>query len=98
MTDRVNSEHVVKLSGVLGFEQVARLSQHTHPPFGRGVTVDIDLEQVTGSGSAALALLLQWAEQAREQGAVLALTSVPEQLMALIHANELDFLLDSPNL
>ncbi|HED13409.1 MAG TPA: STAS domain-containing protein [Gammaproteobacteria bacterium] len=84
----------VTIAGNLGFTEVARLWQQTKPPFQAGATVRIDLGGVTGSGSAALALLLQWFEQAREQHAVLTLQSIPEQLMALIHANELDFLLD----
>ncbi len=94
VTKPVPMSHDVSVSGNLGFSAVVDLWRQTKFPFSPGRTININLAGVTGSGSAALALLLQWTEQAREQQSILVLKSVPEQLAALIHTNELDFLLD----
>jgi len=91
--DRQPAVPDVVITGNLGFAEVARLYQQKKLPFHADKTVNVDLAGVTGSGSAALALLLQWSEQANEQHAELTLHAVPEQLQALIRTNGLDFLL-----
>jgi len=86
-------EGLWRLEGELDFKSVVEL----HPKLGaalqRGNAVDLDLAGVTRANSAALALLLQWIEDADSRGAGLRILNSPKALMELAELSNLDRLL-----
>ena len=71
------------LEGVLDFDSVATLM----PEGGRLLTgpgpLDVDLQGVREANSAALALLLEWLEMARQRKLVLRFHNLPDSLVRL---------------
>ena len=56
-------------------------------------TLDLELAGVTRADSAGLALLIQWMRMAREHDTNICFHHLPEQLLAIARAGELDTLL-----
>jgi phospholipid transport system transporter-binding protein len=88
------SGNVVRISGSLTFETVAefRRSQATamNALFAAEKAVTIDLESVTRTDSAGLALLLHWLRAATRADSTVELSNLPTQLLAIARTCKLD--------
>lgn len=96
------SEHAIRgeggrfhISGELSFNTVnAVLTQSETTIFAHPATrLDLDLGDVTRADSAGLALLIQWMRMARAASCEIRFHHLPEQLLAIARAGELDGLL-----
>lgn len=65
------------LSGILDFDSVEPLRSAITRYLRKGTHVIVDLEQITSSNSAALALLLQWVEDAIDRGSSVSFRNLP---------------------
>jgi len=78
------------LQGELSFSSVPGLlneGKHLQPGSG-GVLVD--LQGVTRTDSAGLALMVEWTRNARAQGVDITFVNIPQQMMALIRLSGLE--------
>jgi phospholipid transport system transporter-binding protein len=84
-----------QISGELIFHTVnAVLAESKVTLFsGPGSQLDLDLGGVTRADSAGLALLIQWMRMAREHETNIRFHHLPEQLLAIARAGELESLL-----
>lgn len=83
---------VFQPSGPLNLDTaVAQLG--TLPALGTGELLEINLSQITAADSSAVAVLLHWLRSARQQGADLIFTGLPDGLAGLIRLYDLDTLL-----
>lgn len=80
------------LSGDLTFATVTALLPQAARLFERQ-ELTIDLSGVSRTDSAALALLLEWLEQASRAGVRLHFSSIPESLMAIARLSNVEALL-----
>jgi phospholipid transport system transporter-binding protein len=85
---------VVRVSGALTFETVAEFRRSQEGAmkalFSAQKTVNIDLESVTRTDSAGLALLLHWLRAAMRAESTVELTNLPTQLLAIARTCKLD--------
>lgn len=94
----IPTESGFALKGELDFVSVPDLYERSYKLLsGLSKPVTVDLEAVTRSNSAGLALLVAMARHASSSGAALQIKSVPPQLMALVHANKLEGMLGLAN-
>lgn len=82
---------VLQVSGELSFATVNAVLEQSRPMLAaaQGWLV-MELAGVERVDSAGLALLIQWMRLAREQGVDILFRHVPEQLLAIAHASDLD--------
>lgn len=78
-----------RVTGILDFDSVVDLRPRLGEALGRGAEVELDLGGITRANSAALALLLQWQEDARRRGATLAIHNIPPALADLARLSNL---------
>lgn len=91
----------ITVSGELGFPTVTELRNVSSHLFVDSCgDLEIDLSAVTRSDSAGLALLLEWMRMAMAQKRELRFHNLPEQMLAIARASELQAVLplvnDSP--
>ncbi len=84
-----------QISGELSFSTVNEvLKESLSRVFAQSVSkIEMDLSGVSRADSAGLALLIQWMRMAGEAKSVIRFHHLPEQLLAIAHAGELDTLL-----
>jgi len=84
-----------QISGELSFTTVnAVLAESRETLFAtREAQLELDLRSVTRADSAGLALLIQWLRMARAQQSDIRFLHLPEQLLAIARAGELEALL-----
>jgi len=68
------------LSGVLDFDSVAKLRPQLRRYLRSGESITVNLKRVGRCNSAGLALLLQWVEDSRQQGAMIQFRNLPHSL------------------
>ena len=81
------------LSGELNFATVPALLREGAALFDGQGRVSLDLQQVTRSDSAGLALLVEWTRQAKVQGATLVFHNITPQMLAIAQVSGLDRIL-----
>ena len=81
------------LSGELNFDTVPPLLQQSATLFTQHSTVAIDLSGVSRSNSAGLGLLLEWVRWGRAANAQLEFTGLPQQLLNIARATDLESVL-----
>ena len=81
------------LRGVLDFTTVGRLLGEGAAAFSEYPRVLLDLQGVTHSNSAALALLLEWLDIGKARGFELSFANLPESLLAIARMSNVDGLL-----
>lgn len=85
---------VLQINGELTFSTVSTVLEQSRPLLasinGQVVMELADVERVDSAG---LALLIQWMRMAREQGVEILFRHVPEQLLAIAHASDLDHII-----
>ena len=86
--------HVVRVSGSLTFDTVAEFRRAEagamNALFAAEKVVNIDLESVTRTDSAGLALLLHWLRAAARAESTVELSNLPTQLLAIARTCKLD--------
>jgi phospholipid transport system transporter-binding protein len=81
------------LKGVLDFQTVPGVWQHGLTLFGEAPNLVLDLQQVSRSDSAGLALLIEWMRFARRQNKPISFINMPAQMLAIARASSLDSIL-----
>ena len=78
------------IEGELDFTTVVRLREAVQPLFGSGNDVRIDLQGITRSDSAGLALLVEWMRAAQRLGKPIQFLNIPAQMLAIARVSSLD--------
>jgi len=88
------ADGVLSVRGELSFASVTRLLERSRPLLAaaKGQLV-IDLAGVDRSDSAGLALLMEWLRMARGLGTNILFRHVPEQMLAIARASDLERLI-----
>lgn len=81
------------LKGVLDFQTVPMIWQHGLNLFSEAPSLVLDLQQVSRSDSAGLALLIEWMRFARSQNKPISYINMPSQMLAIARASSLDSIL-----
>jgi phospholipid transport system transporter-binding protein len=81
------------LKGVLDFQTVPVIRQHGLSLFSEAPSLVLDLQGVSRSDSAGLALLIEWMRFARSQNKPISYINIPPQMLAIAHASGLDSIL-----
>jgi len=81
------------LRGELSFSTVTALSEKSSDLLWQAEQVTLDLEGVTRTDSAGLALLIEWLRIARRKGKTIQFRNIPQQMMAVAEVVGLDRLL-----
>ena len=80
----------LSVSGALSFDSVTALWREGAALFeGRG-DVRVDLQAVSRSDSAGLALLVEWTREAERRGQSIAYLNMPSQMLAIARVSGLD--------
>jgi phospholipid transport system transporter-binding protein len=82
--ERIDAQHA-RVSGRLGFHEAADAAPRWREVCAENTDVTLDISGLEQVDSATLAVLLDWAAQARRIGSRLRLAGVPEDLTALAH-------------
>ena len=78
------------MQGELDFTTVVRLREAVQPLLGSGNDVRIDLQGITRSDSAGLALLVEWMRAAQRLGKPIQFLNIPAQMLAIARVSSLD--------
>lgn len=82
------------MSGALTFATVPHIHAHSGAVFaGDGASVTLDLQGVTHTDSAGLALILEWMRTAQRQGKVVVFRNIPAQMLSIARLSGLDAIL-----
>lgn len=81
------------LKGVLSFQTVPVIWRHGMDVFRTAPSLVLDLENVTRSDSAGLALLIEWMRFARSLNKPISYINMPSQMLAIARACSLDNIL-----
>jgi len=79
--DRGNG--LFRVTGPVVFTTAGELLETSRRLFTGSTSVRVDLDGVTDVDSAALALLIEWLKQARQQQCMIHIEHIPEKLMAI---------------
>ncbi len=83
-----------KVSGELTFATVTEVLGQSRRLFAQaGDAIDLELGGVTRVDSAGLALLIEWMREARTFGKAIRFSKLPEQMMAIAEASDLESIL-----
>lgn len=83
-----------KVSGELTFATVTEVLSESRRLFARaGDSIELELGEVTRVDSAGLALLIEWMREARALDKTIRFFDLPEQMMAIAAASDLDAIL-----
>ena len=84
-----------RVSGVLDAVTTPKLLEESATKFSEqsGADIFVDLEGVTESDSAGLALVIEWLRLARQRGQRMNFTHLPKQLLALARISEVEELI-----
>jgi phospholipid transport system transporter-binding protein len=78
------------VNGAMTFESVSDLWRQSEDMFSGEGVFQIDLAQVTRTDSAGLALMVEWLREASRRGARIEFLNMPEQLLSLVGAANLE--------
>ncbi|MEN8213258.1 MAG: STAS domain-containing protein [Pseudomonadota bacterium] len=90
---RQAGEGRLTLSGALDFDTVPKLQPQLSQYLQPGGSVTVNLKRVGHCNSAGLALLLQWVEDARQQGSTIHFRNLPHSLAEITDLYNLKSLL-----
>ena len=95
---RRQSHGKYQLEGDINFDSVSVLLADSLPLFSQDQgDWEIDLSGVGRANSAALGLMLEWVRLARKQRRGIQFRHVPEQLLAIAHVSDLDYIMPIPH-
>lgn len=78
------------LTGELSFSTVTRLCAEAQPLLGGAEDIRVDLQGISRSDSAGLALLVEWMRGARKLGKPIQFLNIPQQMLAIARVSSLD--------
>ncbi len=78
------------VAGELDFTTVVQLLKDAEPLLGAGTDVLVDLQGVTRSDSAGLALLIEWMRAAKRQQKSIQFLNIPPQMLDIARVSSLD--------
>lgn len=81
------------LSGDLNFHSVSSLAAGTQEIFSGENNIDIDLENVSRSDSAGVALLIEWQREAKRNNQQISFRNIPSNMLAIAHLSGVDEML-----
>jgi len=81
------------LEGVLDFQSVPGIWQQGLALFAEAPSLVLDLQQVSRSDSAGLALLIEWMRFARSHNKPISFINMPSQMLAIARVSSLDNIL-----
>jgi phospholipid transport system transporter-binding protein len=81
------------LNGVLDFQTVPVIRQQGLDLFSEAPSLVLDLQGVSRSDSAGLALLIEWMRFARSQNKPISFINMPTQMLAIARVSSLDSIL-----
>ncbi|HEC75375.1 MAG TPA: STAS domain-containing protein [Methylophaga aminisulfidivorans] len=84
-----SKQHYV-ISGEMTLESATVALAETKALFDDETHIEIDLKNVTRSDSAGLALLIEWARQAKQKHKTIRFLHIPEQMLAIAKASALE--------
>lgn len=93
LTERASGQWT--LAGTLDFRTVPAVWPELEKAIGSGADLTLSLADVERANSAALALLLEARDRARQVGCSLRLTEVPRELLDLASMSQCETLLDA---
>ncbi len=82
------------VSGELTFDSVVGVRSAGVRVLGEGSLATFDLQGVSRTDSAGLALLVDWLREARRRGVRLRYSNIPRQMLAMAATSNLEHLLD----
>lgn len=82
-----------RLSGVLDYASVGRLERLARPLLGATAEAVVDLGGIESANSAALVLLLEWLDQARQAGRRIRFAGVPASVLEIARVSNVADLL-----
>ncbi len=82
-----------RLRGELDYESVPVVWRVGLDTFAADEAVEIDLERISRSNSAGLALLIEWQREMKKAGKTITYTNMPAQMLAIARASSLDQIL-----
>lgn len=82
----VNENGRLVISGDLNFLTVPKVWELSLPLISKAQELNFDLEKITFSNSAALALLIEWIKYAKENQKKIQFHHIPPQLTSIINA------------
>jgi phospholipid transport system transporter-binding protein len=82
-----------RLRGELDYESVPVVWRVGLDTFAADEAIEIDLERVSRSNSAGLALLIEWQREVKKAGKTITYTNMPAQMLAIARASSLDQIL-----
>ena len=78
------------IAGELSFETVVRVRGEAEPLLERAAEIQIDLQGISRSDSAGLALLVEWMRAAKRRGKPIQFLNIPQQMLAIARVSSLD--------
>lgn len=78
------------LAGELSFKTVVRLWGEVQQLLEQRAEIHIDLQGISRSDSAGLALLVEWMRTARQLGKPIQFLNIPQQMLAIARVSSLD--------
>ena len=87
---RRGADERLVVEGELDFTTVVRLFDDVQPLLGAGADIRIDLQGITRSDSAGLALLIEWMRAAQRLGKPIQYLNIPPQMLAIARVSGLD--------
>lgn len=82
-----------RLRGELDYESVPVVWRVGLETFAGDEAVEIDLQRISRSNSAGLALLIEWQREVKKAGKTITYTNMPAQMLAIARASSLDQIL-----
>ncbi len=87
---RRGADNRLEVEGELDFTTVIGLLADARPLLDAGSDVRIDLQGITRSDSAGLALLIEWMRTAQRLGKAIQFLNIPAQMLAIARVSSLD--------
>jgi phospholipid transport system transporter-binding protein len=87
---RRGADNRLVVEGELDFTTVIGLLADTQPLLDAGADVRIDLQGITRSDSAGLALLIEWMRTAQRLGKAIQFLNIPSQMLDIARVSSLD--------
>ena len=87
---RRGADNRLVVEGELDFTTVVALLGDAQPLFDAGSEVRIDLQGITRSDSAGLALLIEWMRTAQRLGKAIKFLNIPPQMLDIARVSSLD--------
>ena len=94
---QMDANGTIKVAGELTFATVNQIWQQSKALLQKATTIQLNLQNVTQSDSAGVALLIEWAREAQRQKKSIRFLQVPQQMRAIVRVSGLEKVLPIEN-